>query len=114
MSYPEYVIVTLNEVDGNSCGDLNHRFEFQDGSDPPEYKAIRGEGDFLFGIGVGVPDGSGGIETFELVIRVATGTCSGLHWLRRNPSADNPTGNYCMYSGGQLDCDAAKATVVAE
>lgn len=114
MSYPEYLRVVLNEVNGSSCGTLNHRYKRDAGSDPPTWSSIPGGGDFLYGACAGMTDASGQMESFELMIRYFNyGTpCHGIHTFHRSPaSPDDPTGNYCAYSNEQINCDLAKASV---
>lgn len=113
MSYPTGLIAILNEVNGNSCGDLNHALVLDPESDPPVWNQAD-TGDFYFVRCLGITDGSGQMETFQLQIRyLSQDPCGGTHYFRRSPASPNdPTGNYCSYVNGQLDCNQKKASII--
>ena len=91
MSYPLTVTVTLDSINGSSCGSASDTFDYVNASNPPRYEAT-GSGGFTLGRLTRVTDGGG--YTWELFVRVASGApCAGLHTLRRSPAADDPSGS---------------------
>lgn len=109
MPYPATVRVVLNSINGNSCGSLEHQLTYMDGSNPPEYE-MEDSGDFDWVMLLLV--GSGGSTSWQLFLDVATnGPCDGNHVMRRSPAADDPTGTFCVYSGGSINCSLGQATV---
>lgn len=107
---PTYVLVSLLEINGNSCGTIEQRCQRVPNADPPEYKQT-GAGDLPF-CQVKRTVLSGGAVTWDLTTYALSGTCAGFYSLRRTTAADDPTGNYCVLSGSTTDCDAGKASVV--
>jgi hypothetical protein len=111
MAYPIYVLATLESVYQGSCGTLQQRMIQVDGANPPEFRKD-GTGDFTFARLLRV-DLGGGNYTWDLMFyRPGSGNCDGLHGLRRTEAADDPTGNFCGYSGGVMDCAHSQASVV--
>lgn len=112
MSYPAFIEASLVEIDGTSCGTLTQRMELDSNASPPEYNAMSGQGDFDYAKAWRT-DLGGGNYTWELRIRYSGGgACDGFHDFLRSTAADDPTGDYCLKSGGGSDCDAGKALVV--
>lgn len=108
-AYPDYVLVSLLEIGGNSCGTIQQRCEWVADADPPTYTRTNA-GDMpmcqlkrtILG---------GGAVTWDLTLFTSIGACAGFHFMRRSTAADDPTGNYCKLSGSTIDCDAGKAAV---
>lgn len=109
-AYPTYVLVSLLEINGNSCGTLEQRCEWVPDADPPTYS--RTSTGSLPVCQVKRTTLSGGSVTWDLMAYAPSGTCIGFHAMRRTTASDDPTGNYCILSGSTIDCDAGKASVV--
>jgi hypothetical protein len=110
MPYPTFILVTLNEINGSSCGTLSHRMELT-GSSPPQY-TLSGSGSFTGGTNTRV-DLGGGNYTWELAIRYSvSGPCRGNFVFGRTTAADDPTGDFCRLQSGTPNCSAGKATSV--
>ena len=108
--YPGYALVTLVETSGQSCGNLTQPVKFQDDSDPPEYREIVNQGHFDYCLLRRLV--VGGNPTWELTIFNSAQPCGGFWVLRRTVAADDPTGDYCQWLDGQMNCAGAKASVV--
>lgn len=113
MSYPNEFIFSLYTIDGNACGPLGHIFNYVEGSNPPKYEAVYGEGDFSIGYITRISAGNGQY-TWQAKIRYTNwGTpCAGYWTLIRTQANDDPIGDYCIVSSGVMDC--TKGTGVAE
>ncbi|MEX1017158.1 MAG: hypothetical protein WD534_03035 [Phycisphaeraceae bacterium] len=111
-SWPNRVVAHLLEIDENSCGTLKHVLEYVDASDPPEYAAVSGAGDFA--LATCYREHLGNQQyTWHLRIRyLGAGACSGLFEFTRDVVADDPTGDYCRIDNGVKDCAAGEASVV--
>jgi len=120
MSLPTYLRAELLEIDGQSCGDLNHRLERVEGSDPPDYKGIIDGGDFMFARCQGVKDSGGAVVDYNLtIVYFSPGhSCHGSHsdfYKTDGPVANppaSPEGDYCLGESGDVDCSSGKARVV--
>lgn len=112
MSLPNFVLASLIEIDGSSCGSLSHRMELVASSSPPEYRET-GSGDFAYASLIQVTK-SGGTKTWDITIVYlnSSSPCNGAHTFRRDPDADDPDGNFCVRVGSGIDCTKGKATVV--
>ncbi len=110
MPYPTYVKASLIEIDGNSCGTLEHRLEWKVGATPPEYTEIDGGGDFFSCRCYQATENNETTWRLDLVYRELA-TCRGSHAFIRGTAADDPTGDYCIDDGGP-DCSKGKAGVV--
>jgi len=116
---PTFVRVTLVSKNGTSCGGPNHRFQHVALSDPPQYKAISGEGDFAFGELTGVKDVNANIVDYQLKLIYANlgHACHGSYWnfykvdgpVSTPPAS--PTGDYALGSSGSVDTDDGEAKV---
>ncbi len=111
MSYPNTVLVELDEVDGASCGTITGRAELQSGISPPQYDMLSG-GDFAV-LRLNQVTLSNGDKTWDLLIYYANmgSSCAGFHSMRRTTNVDDPVGNYCKLSNGTTDCDESQANV---
>ena len=111
MPYPTFVMAALVEIDGESCGSLSHRLEFDSTASPPAYNKV-GSGDFIYAK-CWRTDLGGGNYTWDLKLRyTGAGPCNGLYNFRLSTAADDPVGPYCIYSSGNIDCAAGKAGVI--
>lgn len=112
MSLPTFVLATLSEINGTSCGSLSHRMKLEASSDPPEY-FIDGSGDFQYANLKQVTKADAS-KTWDITIVYlnSSSPCTGIHTFRRDPSADDPTGNFCIRAGSGVDCSKGKASIV--
>jgi hypothetical protein len=111
MSYPDSIIASLVEIGGTSCGTIAGRLDWNSGAPTPQYDNVSGESDFSIARCTRV-DLGGGQYTWELRLRyTGGGPCNGTHTFRRTVAADDPTGDYCKYVSGQINCNAGKAGV---
>jgi len=116
MSYPHYIVCTLNEVNGTTCQSPapNQRLEWVNGADPAKYVEIDGQGDFETAILLKSVDDNGN-TTWTLSIWYGKRVpCGGSHELIRATAADDPIGDFYGNDGGLPDGDLAKATCVAD
>jgi len=108
MSYPEYVLVTLTEVGGSSCGPKTHRMKLDGSASPPEY-GLDGSGDFTWARLRQATINS--VTSWELGVYIATSPCNGMNTLWRSPGADDPTGTFFVVRGSVADEDYGVATI---
>lgn len=116
MAYPTYILCTLTEINGNTCQSPapNHRLEWVQGANPPEYAEIAGQGDFKDVSLVKGVDGNNNTTWLLSIWYDHRTTCGGHHELIRATAADDPTGDFYGDNSGTPDASLANATCVSD
>lgn len=107
--WPTKIRITLQSVNGVSCGSLSQEMTYIVGSKPPKYQR---SGDIVFLISNNTRTTVSGNITWNVYLRnLATGPCQGTYTLLRATTADNPMGYFYGINGGVPDSNLSVATV---
>jgi hypothetical protein len=109
MAYPQTIVATLVECAGVTCSNPAGVLVYDESSGYPEY--LNDSGDFIYARCEQI-DLGGDNYTWQLKVRYMGSPCRGIWTFRLQNPVDHPTGNYCRYTGGAVDCTQGKATVV--
>lgn len=118
MSLPDNILVTLQEINGNSCGSITQNIVKRAGTNPTAYWSVGQSGQMAYCEIVPVTDGNGDVIDYRLLAVYVdpNSSCNGSHTFHLSagsvtppPDAD-PLGNYCKGSSDNTDCSDGKAS----
>ena len=104
MSFPISLMCTLQSIDDENCGALQHELQWVESSNPVRYESI-GQGDFTVAAATRIDLGNGEFTWRLMIWRAFTTPCLGAYFFDRSTQADNPVGTYCRMVSQVADCD---------